>query len=132
MFIDEWFSAAFYRKLPLGYHNEANFRFGQIFWTHAYYPHENLEFWRPIPDRSEPTKTIASQFRITAAGQDAFKRALPLQAPKLKQTRSLSLLGLRSDPSCSSKPNCLSPQWIIGAFGGAFNVAGHSSLRSLA
>ena len=26
MFIDEWF-IAFYRKLPLGYHNEANFWF---------------------------------------------------------------------------------------------------------
>ena len=42
MFIDEWFGAAYYKKLPLGYHNEANFCFGQIFWTHAYYAHENL------------------------------------------------------------------------------------------
>jgi len=41
MFIDEFFSEQFYRKLPLGYH--ANFSFGQFFWTHAYYPHENLE-----------------------------------------------------------------------------------------
>jgi hypothetical protein len=39
MFIDEWFGA-YYKKLPLGYHNEASFCFGQIFWTHAYYPHE--------------------------------------------------------------------------------------------
>ena len=84
MFIDEWFGAAYYKKLLLGYHNEANFCFGQIFWTHAYYPHENLDLWRPIPDPAEPTKTIASQFRITAAGQDAFKRGLPLHAPKLE------------------------------------------------
>jgi hypothetical protein len=84
MFIDEWFGAAYYKKLPLGYHNEASFCFGQIFWTHAYYPHENLDLWRPIPDPAEPTKTTASQFRITAAGQDAFKRGLPLHTPKLE------------------------------------------------
>ena len=47
MFIDEWFGDNFYKKLPFGYHNPANFCFGQVFWTHAYYPHENLEFWRP-------------------------------------------------------------------------------------
>ena len=43
MFIDEWFGDNFYKKLPLGYHNPANFRFGQVFRTHAYYPHEDLE-----------------------------------------------------------------------------------------
>lgn len=31
MFIDEWFGDNFYKKLPLGYHNPANFRFGQVF-----------------------------------------------------------------------------------------------------
>ncbi len=31
MFIDEWFGNSFYKKLPLGYHNDANFCFGQIF-----------------------------------------------------------------------------------------------------
>ena len=50
MFIDEWFGNTFYKKLPLGYHHDANFCFGQVFWTHAYYPHENLELWRPVPD----------------------------------------------------------------------------------
>lgn len=63
MFIDEWFGEDFYKNLPLGYHNPANFCFGQVSWTHAYYPHENLELWRPVPDPAEPTKTIASQFR---------------------------------------------------------------------
>jgi hypothetical protein len=99
MFIDEWFAGAFYKKLPLGYHNEANFCFGQIFWTHAYYPHENLDLWRPIPDPAEPTKTIASQFRITAAGQDAFKRGYLCTRRSLKQTRSSSSSGPRSDRS---------------------------------
>lgn len=97
MFIDEWFSA-YYKKLPLGYHNEANFCFGQIFWTHAYYPHENLELWRPILDPSEPTKTIASQFRISAAGQDAFKRGLPLHAPKLETNEEFLVIRAKFRP----------------------------------
>jgi len=97
MFIDEWFGD-FYKKLPLGYHNEANFCFGQIFWTHAYYPHENLELWRPVPDPSEPTKTLASQFRIAAAGQDAFKRNLPLHAPKLETNEEFLVIRAKFRP----------------------------------
>ena len=93
MFIDEWFGDNFYKKLPLGYHNPANFCFGQVFWTHAYYPHENLELWRPVPDPAEPTKTIASQFRITAAGKDAFSRSLPLHVPRLETNRNSSSCG---------------------------------------
>ena len=81
MFIDEWYTD-FYRQLPIGYHNAHVF--GQICWTHAYYPHEHLELWRPIPNPTEPTKTVASQFQLQAAGKDAFNRAIPLHAPKLE------------------------------------------------
>jgi hypothetical protein len=97
MFIDEWFGS-FYKKLPLGYHNEANFCFGQIFWTHAYYPHEHLELWRPVPDPTEPTKTIASQFRITPAGQDAFRRTLPLHLPKLETNEEFIVVRAKRRP----------------------------------
>lgn len=82
MFIDEYFGDDFYKKLPLEYRKL--FSFGQFFWTHAYYAHEHLELWRPIPDPNEATKTIATAFRITAAGQDAFRRAFPLALPKLE------------------------------------------------
>ncbi len=98
MFVDEWFSGSYYKKLPLGYHNDANFCFGQIFRTHAYYPHENLELWRPVPDPTEPTKTMASQFRITAAGQDAFKRNLPLHAPKLETNEEFLVVRAKVRP----------------------------------
>ena len=98
MFIDEWFRDSFYKKLSLGYHNEANFCFGQIFWTHAYYPHENLELWRPLPDPAELTKTIASQFRITATGQDAFKRTLPLHVPKLETNEEFIVVRAKIRP----------------------------------
>src|ERR1700679_2037062 len=82
LFIDEWFGDEFYKKLPLGFHTD--FTFGQVFHTHAYYPHENLELWRPVPDLTEPTKTIASHFELSAAGKDAFRRSIPLAVPKLE------------------------------------------------
>lgn len=98
MFIDEWFRDGFYKKLPLGYHNDANFCFGQVFWTHAYYPHENLELWRPVMDPAEPTKTVASQFRITTAGQDAFKRTLPLHVPRLETNEEFIVVRAKIRP----------------------------------
>jgi len=98
MFIDEWFGDNFYKKLPLGYHNPANFCFGQVFWTHAYYPHENLELWRPVPDPAEPTKTIATQFRIAAAGKDAFSRGLPLHVPRLETNEEFIVLRAKVRP----------------------------------
>lgn len=82
MFVDEWFRDDFYKKLPLTYHT--HFSFGQLFKTHAYYPHENLELWRPVADPNEPTKTLASRFHIEAAGSDAFRRGIPLASPKLE------------------------------------------------
>jgi hypothetical protein len=84
MFIDEWFEKGYYQDLPLNYRSPSNFKFGQIFQTHAYYPHENLQLWRPIPEPGEPTKTIASRFQLIAAPSDAFRRGLPLHAPKLE------------------------------------------------
>jgi hypothetical protein len=76
MFIDEWF-ADFYKELPLGYHNDAKYCFGQVFWTHAYYPHENLELWRPVVDPADKTMTLATHFRIVSAGADSFNRPIP-------------------------------------------------------
>ena len=95
MFIDEWFPE-FYGKLPLGHH--ANFSFGQFFWTHTYYPHEDLQLWRPVPDPSEPTKTIASKFQIQPAGQDAFKRTLPLHTPKLETNEEFLVMRAKVRP----------------------------------
>ena len=96
MFIDEWFDKGYYRQLPLNYRD--HFVFGQLFWTHAYYPHENLEFWRPIPTPGEPTKTIASQFQLQAAGKDAFDRAYPLHAPKLETNEEFIVIRAKRRP----------------------------------
>lgn len=82
MYIDEYFADNYFKQLPVGFHQ--HFSFGQLFKTHAYYPHENLELWRPVFDAAEPTKTFATNFQIVPAGQDAFKRIIPLAAPKLE------------------------------------------------
>lgn len=102
MFIDEWFNAGFYKDLPLGYHN--TFAFGQFFWTHAYYPHENLQLWRPVPDPNEPTKTLASKFQIEPAGKDAFKRSIPLQAPKLETNEEFLVIRAKYRPVLLVRP----------------------------
>lgn len=96
MFIDEWFKDDFYKKLPLGFHS--HFSFGQIFRTHAYYPHENLELWRPTLDPNDQTKTIASQFHIEAAGKDAFRRGIPLAAPKLETNEEFLVVRAKQRP----------------------------------
>jgi hypothetical protein len=96
MFIDEWFGNDFFKQLPLGFHQ--HFSFGQFFITHAYYPHENLEFWRPVPDPTEPTRTIASQFQILPAGKDAFRRGIPLASPKLETNEEFLVVRAKRRP----------------------------------
>jgi hypothetical protein len=96
MFIDEWFGNDFFKQLPLGFRQ--HFSFGQFFRTHAYYPHENLEFWRPVSDPNEPTKTIASQFQIVPAGKDAFRRGIPLASPKLETNEEFVVVRAKVRP----------------------------------
>jgi len=108
MFIDEWFGDDFYRKLPLGYHS--HFSCGQFFWTHAYYPHENLELWRPVPDPNEPTKTMASTFQIVPAGQDAFRRSIPLAIPKLETNEEFLVIRAKWRPVMLLQPEIALPE----------------------
>lgn len=97
MFIDEYCSDnGFYKELPLDY--SSNRRFGQIFVTHAYYLHENLQFFRPVFDPTEKTKTIAELFRIEAAGQDAFSRSFPLGVPKLESNEEFLVIRAKRRP----------------------------------
>jgi len=98
MFIDELFSDDFYKKLALNYARHDAYCFGQFFWTHAYYPHENLELWRPISDPSEPTKTIAREFQIVSSAPDKFSRSLPLGAPPLKTNEEFLVIRAKVRP----------------------------------
>jgi hypothetical protein len=101
MFIDDWYSD-FYQQLPMGYHNAHVF--GQICWSHAYYPHEHLELWRPIPNPNEPTKTYAKEFQLQAAGKDAFNRAIPLHAPKLETYEEFIVVRAKKRPMLVLQP----------------------------
>ena len=58
-----------------------NFKFGRIFWAHAYYPHQMLELWRP-KDVNRKTQT-AADFNPTRPPPDAFGRQLPYTFPHL-------------------------------------------------
>ena|SRR2546430_669890 len=104
MFIDEWFERDYYQTLPLSFRSPATFKFGQIFRTHAYYPHENLELWRPIPEAGEPTKTVASKFQLIAAPTDAFRRGLPLHAPKLETNEEFIAVRAKMRPVILIQP----------------------------
>lgn len=119
MFIDEWFPAGFYKELPLGYH--ANFTFGQFFWTHAYYPHENLEFWRPVPVPNEPTKSYASHFQIMSAGKDAFSRSFPLNAPALATDEEFLVIKAKRRPVLLIQPELQLPDANNRGYRGKFH-----------
>jgi hypothetical protein len=96
MFIDEWFDQAFYQKLPLDY--AKNLRFGQFGLTHAYYPHENLQLWRPVAKPSAPAKSIASEFQLVSAPGDSFARQYPLEAPKLATNEEFIAIRAKKRP----------------------------------
>lgn len=94
-FFDEYCGSGFYKKLGLDYGK--TFHFGQFYRTHAYYPHENLQFWRPIR-YSGPSKTVAEEFRIEPAAADAFNRSLPLGAPKLESNEEFLVIRAKIRP----------------------------------
>jgi len=96
VFIDEIFENGYYRKLELSEKNQ--YSFGHIFMTHAYYPHENLQLWRPIINPSEPTRTYAESFKIESAGADAFNRALPLGMPNLAKNEEFLVVRAKRRP----------------------------------
>ena len=55
---------------------------GQLGRTFVPYATEHLQLWRP--GRYDPSQAAATEFHITAAGQDAFARAVPLYSPRLE------------------------------------------------
>ena len=102
MFIDEYFNSGYYKELPI--EERSPVKFGRICWTHAYYPHEDLQFFRPVLDPDEPTRTMAVRYQIEAAGKDAFRRSLPLGKPKLETNEEFivvrALRKRRDSPQC--------------------------------
>ena len=116
MFIDEYFNSGYYRELPI--EERGQLKFGRICWTHAYYPHEDLQFFRPVPDPAEPTRTMASRYQIEAAGQDAFRRNLPLAVPKLETNEEFILVRAKRRPVVIIQPEMPIPSTINQGFRG--------------
>lgn len=116
MFIDEYFDSGYYKELPL--EERSQLRFGRICWTHAYYPHEDLQFFRPVPDPAEPTKTISNRFQIEAAGQNAFRRGLPLQVPKLESNEEFLVVRAKRRPVVVIQPEMPIPSTINQGYRG--------------
>ncbi len=104
MFIDEWFEKKYYKELPLGYRAQSSHQCGQFFWTHMLFTFENLQLWRPVVDPKEPTKTIATDFRIAPAGRDAFKRSIPLAVPALETNEEFVVVKAKKRPVLLIQP----------------------------
>jgi hypothetical protein len=80
----------------------ASFQLGYIFWAPAYYPHQNLEIWRPeVVDSKLGT---ASNFKIVTAGKDAFARSAPYTFPQLASNEEFIALKGKKRPVVLIKP----------------------------
>jgi hypothetical protein len=73
-----------------------SYALGQIFWAPAYYPHQQLQLWRPL--EVDQKLHTAKNFQITTAPADAFKRALPYTSPPLKNNEEFIALKAKRRP----------------------------------
>jgi len=96
-FIDEVFDPFYLAasKTP------ADYSFGHIFTTSAYYPHQKLEVWRP--KNLDSKLGLASDFNIIAAG-DAFRRSPPYAVPPLKTNEEFIALKAKPRPVILIQP----------------------------
>src|ERR1700733_8563163 len=116
-FVDEVFEKDFYKEQ--GAKDPPQFSFGQIFTTPAYYPHEQMQIWRPAPDPTEPTKTYAEEFVIMPKVGNAFKRDLPLGAPPLKANEEFLVIRAKIRPVVVIRPELPPLDISKGSYKGA-------------
>jgi hypothetical protein len=79
-----------------------SYAFGQIFWAPAYYPHQQLQLWRPL--EVDQKLHTAKNFQITTAPGDAFRRALPYTFPPLKSNEEFLALKAKRRPVVLLQP----------------------------
>lgn len=79
-----------------------SYALGQIFWAPAYYPHQQLQLWRPL--EVDQKLHTAKNFQITTAPTDAFKRALPYTFPPLKTNEEFLALKAKRRPWAERSP----------------------------
>ena len=80
----------------------SSYAFGQIFWAPAYYPHQQLQLWRPL--EVDQKLHTAKNFQITPAPADAFKRSLPYTFPPLMNNEEFIALKAKIRPVVLLQP----------------------------
>ncbi len=98
-FLDEVFAPFYEAGIPA---SQEKFAFGQIFWTHSYYPHQSLEIWRP----SEVDQKLhtAKNFNIHSGLKDAFNRALAYTFPHLRHDEEFIAIRAKKRPIMLIQP----------------------------
>lgn len=71
--------------------------FGRFLWVHAYYPHQQLEVWRPRT--FDPTTSSAIDFNPELTPSDAFRKPLPYGTPHLKTDEEFLVLRSKRRPA---------------------------------
>jgi hypothetical protein len=98
-FLDEVMGNCFASGAPTAHEN---FAFGQLFWTHAYYPHGLLQLWRPADENRK--MQIASNFNVTSGLPDAFNRTLPYSSPYLAIDEEFIVIRAKRRPVVMIQP----------------------------
>lgn len=93
MFLDELIEE-FYRKLGTDFRR--NLRSGQICKSPVLYSHENEQVWRP--SRFDTSNTHATEFRIIAAPEDAYKLTSTVHSPRLEPYEEFPVIRAKVRP----------------------------------
>jgi hypothetical protein len=97
-YFDEVFDP-FYAGVP---NSKECYTFGHIFYATAYYPHQQLEVWRP--DELDTRLGIAKNFNIKASGADFFHRSLPYTSPTLATNEEFIAIKAKQRPVILLQP----------------------------
>ncbi len=93
MFLDELIED-FYEDVG-GNYRQANTP-GQICHTPILYTYEQREIWKP--SGYDKTRTAATTFEITTAGEDAYNRTTPLADPRLETNEEFPVVRAKKRP----------------------------------
>jgi hypothetical protein len=72
------------------------YEFGNIYHTHSYYPHENLEFFRPVQFADKATATQATHFNIQTT--KPFQQGHTLHDPPLRSDEEFLVIRAKIRP----------------------------------
>jgi hypothetical protein len=77
--------------------------FGDIYFTEAYYAHQNVEFFRPVSFEDNKTATHAKHFRIQT--DKPFQHGIPLHTPRLETDEEFLVVRAKIRPVVLLQPH---------------------------